>query len=204
MHPDLQLHVAGDPALDFVNTVAGHRAVEAQDRLESYDDLLAWGRAGGLIDDATARALASKAQADPAAAGRVVEEAKRLRESLHGVLSALDAGRAPDAEQMRTVNAAIGAAMAHAEVGPAEQGFAWRWSGAEDALDAPLWPVARAAGELLASGGYRRMKECASDTCGWLFLDLSKNRSRRWCDMRGCGNRSKVRRHRSRRAAQPG
>lgn len=204
MHPDLQLHVAGDPALDFVNTVAGHRAVEAQERLQTYGDLLEWARAGGLISAAAARDLEAAARVNPRAAAEVLEQARGLREDLHEVFDALGSERAPDPARLAAVNRAIGAALAHAEVAPAGQGFAWRWSGAEGDLQAPLWPVARAAGELLTSGGYRRMKECASDSCGWLFLDLSKNRSRRWCDMKGCGNRSKVRRHRSRRSGQPG
>ena len=59
-----------------------------------------------------------------------------------------------------------------------------------------LWPVAWSAAELLAQGPLERIRECpGQDTCGWLFLDLSKNASRRWCDMRVCGNRAKARRH---------
>jgi predicted RNA-binding Zn ribbon-like protein len=204
MHPDLHIHVAGDPALDFVNTVAGHRAGEAQDRLESYEDLLVWACSDELISADAARDLAEAARVNPQAAAAVVEQAKRLREDLHGLFEALGSRRAPDPGRLKAVNAAIGAALAHAEIAPADEGFAWRWSGAGEHLDAPLWPVAKAAGELLASGGYGRMKECANDACGWLFLDLSKNRSRRWCDMRGCGNRSKVRRHRAAKRAQPG
>ncbi|HEV2391667.1 MAG TPA: CGNR zinc finger domain-containing protein [Verrucomicrobiae bacterium] len=41
------------------------------------------------------------------------------------------------------------------------------------------------------------MRLCQGDTCGWLFVDSSKNHSRRWCDMRDCGNRAKARRHRA-------
>jgi predicted RNA-binding Zn ribbon-like protein len=204
MHPDLHIHVAGDPALDFVNTVAGHRAGDAEDRLQSYGDLLEWARSDGLIEGETARRLSALAEARPDAADKVVEDARALRESLHGVLSALGEGRVPDGAELSAINRAVGAALAHASIVPAGSGFGWSWTGADLALDAPLWPVARAAAELLTSGGYGRMKECASDTCGWLFLDLSKNRSRRWCAMRGCGNRSKVRRHRAKRSAQPG
>jgi predicted RNA-binding Zn ribbon-like protein len=204
MHPDLHIHVAGDPALDFVNTVAGHRAGEADDRLQSYDDLLEWSRSDGLIEGETARRLSALAEARPGAAARVMDEARTLRESLHGVLSALGGGKAPDSAELTVINRAVGTALSHAAVAPAGSGVGWSWTDADQALAAPLWPVARAAAEQLTSGGYGRMKECASDTCGWLFLDLSKNRSRRWCDMRGCGNRSKVRRHRAKRSAQPG
>jgi predicted RNA-binding Zn ribbon-like protein len=204
MHPDLHIHVAGDPALDFVNTVAGHRAGDAEDHLRAYGDLLAWARSDGLIAPQTADRLAAVALTKPDEAARVLNEARMLRESLHSVLSALSAGEPPDPVHLAVLNRAIGAALGHAAITPETSGYVWGWMGADEALDAPLWPVARAAAELLTSGGYRRMKECASDSCGWLFLDLSKNRSRRWCDRRGCGNRSKVRRHRAKRLAQPG
>jgi predicted RNA-binding Zn ribbon-like protein len=76
--------------------------------------------------------------------------------------------------------------------------FGWVWVGIEDDLTGFLWPVARAAAELLTSGQVVRLRECAGDPCGWLFLDLSKNGSRRWCDMADCGNRAKARRYRER------
>ncbi|HYR09186.1 MAG TPA: CGNR zinc finger domain-containing protein, partial [Longimicrobium sp.] len=72
--------------------------------------------------------------------------------------------------------------------------FAWGWEeGAE--LDRVLWPVVRDAAELLVSGDLRRVGKCCGDNCDWLYLDTSRNRSRRWCDMQSCGNRAKARRH---------
>ena len=68
-------------------------------------------------------------------------------------------------------------------------------------FDRMLWPVTRSAAELLVSGELSRVRTCANDTCGWLFMDTSKNRSRRWCDMNDCGNRAKARRHYARKRA---
>ena len=65
-------------------------------------------------------------------------------------------------------------------------------------LDWPLWPVVWSAVELLTADALRRVLECANDPCGWLFVDLSRNRSRRWCDMRDCANKVKARRHHAR------
>src|ERR671930_579256 len=68
-------------------------------------------------------------------------------------------------------------------------GFAW-------VADDVLAPVVWSAAELLTSGPLERVRECpGDDTCGWLFLDTSRNGSRRWCDMRTCGNRAKARRY---------
>jgi predicted RNA-binding Zn ribbon-like protein len=80
--------------------------------------------------------------------------------------------------------------MAQLRVDPA---LAWTWADEAERLDSPLWPIARQAAELLVTEQRRRVHECAADDCRWLFLDTSKNRSRRWCDMKSCGNRAKVR-----------
>ena len=72
----------------------------------------------------------------------------------------------------------------------------------EGALDRPLWPVLRSAAALLTSDDIARIRECAAERCAWLFIDHSRNRSRRWCDMRDCGNRAKARRHYARAKAR--
>ena len=68
-------------------------------------------------------------------------------------------------------------------------------------LDRVTWWVARSAAELMTSPDLPFVRECASYDCGWLFMDTTKNRSRRWCDMSTCGNRAKGRRHYERKRA---
>jgi predicted RNA-binding Zn ribbon-like protein len=86
--------------------------------------------------------------------------------------------------------------MSHLRLVPGEDHFDWEWTGQEDRLDALLWPVGVSAAGLLASDDLNRVGECADDRgCGYLFFDTSRNRSRRWCEMRDCGNRAKARRH---------
>src|SRR5829696_5210301 len=88
---------------------------------------------------------------------------------------------------------------------PAGGAYGWAWdrSGDESAarLDSPLWPVAQSAAELLTSPKLGRVKLCAGKGCGWVFVDESRNGSRRWCDSRDCGNRERVRRHLARKRA---
>jgi predicted RNA-binding Zn ribbon-like protein len=69
------------------------------------------------------------------------------------------------------------------------------WTSATDGLEQILFAVLTSAAELLASDRLKRIRECASADCTWLFIDMSRNRTRRWCDMKGCGNRMKARRH---------
>ena len=85
----------------------------------------------------------------------------------------------------------------HARIVSTKEGFKWDWS-EELALDRMLWFIARSAADLLTSGNLDRVRQCGDEECGWLFIDTTKNRSRRWCDMTDCGNRAKARRHYSR------
>jgi predicted RNA-binding Zn ribbon-like protein len=89
--------------------------------------------------------------------------------------------------------------MRQLEIRKEEAGFGWAWGGPAQALDRPLWPIARSAAELLTSDDLGCIRECASETCSWLFMDCSRNQRRRWCDMSTCGNRAKARRHYRRR-----
>jgi predicted RNA-binding Zn ribbon-like protein len=70
----------------------------------------------------------------------------------------------------------------------------WRFDELTSSFGAMLWPIARAAADLLASSDVALVRACSSPTCQWLFLDTSKNHHRRWCSMKQCGNRAKVRR----------
>lgn len=193
---DASEFVAGAPSLDFVNTVGGIRSGAFKDKLESYADLVQWALLAGTVTKADAGVLSSLANASPAAAERVLRRAKTFREALHATFGARLDGKAPPKEALEIVNAEIRTALPHLRLKHG-QTCTWVWDPPET-LDAPLWAIARDAGELLTSDKLDRLSECASDTCGWYFLDLSKNHSRRWCDMRDCGNRAKVRRYRGR------
>ena len=110
-----------------------------------------------------------------------------------------EAIRRPD---LAALNAALSKVLANACLVPAEDGFAWAWGGEDAALRRVLWPIVRSAAELLTSDKLDRVGQCAGDSCGWLFLDTSRNRSRRWCEMEHCGNRAKARRHYRRQQAE--
>ncbi len=193
--------IGGRLCLDFANTVGSHAGEHPNEYLRSYRDLVAWSRHAGILTDAEERHLLEAAEGRPGEAGVVLERAVALREAIYRIFSAVAAGRVPDEADLETLNVALARALVHARIVPAGDGFAWAWRDEQGALDRMLWPVARSAADLLTDGELDRVRECANDTCGWLFLDLSRNRSRRWCDMRDCGNRIKARRHYQRRRA---
>ena len=188
----------GHVALDFVNTVGGIRPDRAREYLAGYADLLAFAvQTGGVSSEQAAR-VAREALSRPAEAQAALEEARALREAMHRVfLARVQQGRPAD-EDLDVLNAALGRALSHRRLSPGEGCCALGWDEAV-ALDAPWWPVVAAAADLLASPDeLSRVHVCGmseAGECGWLFLDRTKARTRRWCSMQDCGNRAKARRH---------
>jgi predicted RNA-binding Zn ribbon-like protein len=68
-------------------------------------------------------------------------------------------------------------------------------------LEKPLLAAAAAIGRFLFETDFEKLKLCALPTCGWLFVDVSRNGRRRWCDMSVCGNLAKARRFQARHRA---
>jgi predicted RNA-binding Zn ribbon-like protein len=189
-----------------VNTVGGRRPAPApgrsvirDDKLRDYPDLLAWARHAGVMSESNGRRLASLAQRRPDEAASVFSRATALRESLYRSLRAFMSGARPDPADLATLNDEIAAARGRQRLAPVPGGLRWKAPGAGERIESVLWPVCHAASALLTSGDLSRLRQCAGDGCGWLFLDRSRNRSRRWCTMEDCGNVSKVRRFRQRR-----
>ena len=197
--------VGGDPALDLVNTAGDARV---SDPLADYGEFVAWAARVGAIDDATAGRLAARGRDQPAAARRALAAARELRDLVDAVFRPLataadgapaatgDEGAAPPPDALARLVALAGAAVERSRLVPAGDAFVLAWDG--DHLERPLWPLAAAAVDLLRAGPLERLKVCAD--CPWLFIDTSKNRSRRWCSMEVCGAHSKMRRYRQRRA----
>jgi predicted RNA-binding Zn ribbon-like protein len=126
----------------------------------------------------------------------VLTRARQLREAIYAVFSAQAGGRrAPHASIAFIGREAAAAAARRTLISRHRAAFSWTWPSTGDDLDRPLWPVALSATDVLTSDRLRLVRECALETCGWLFLDTSRNQTRRWCDMRVCGNRAKVKRY---------
>jgi predicted RNA-binding Zn ribbon-like protein len=192
--------VGGNLSLDFTNTVGSRLAEEVgEDHFSGYADLVRWGRQMDIVSATTAQALLAEAARRPIDAATVFAQAQALRETLYRVFSAVIAERAPEAADMAALNAALAAALPHLALIHTGDGFAWDWCEPAATMEQMLWPIARAAADLLTSEALARVEICAADTCGWLFVDTSRNHSRRWCDMNDCGNRAKARRHYQRR-----
>ena len=181
--------------LDFVNTVDDRGSNMPKDRITSYNDLVLWSQLAGIITAEDAQGLLEKAKQQPVEATQVFQKAVMLREVSYRIFSAIALNSPPDPSDLQELSAAYAEAMDKACITQKDDCFTWDWMQKETALESTLWAIIRSAAELLTSTDLHLMHQCAADNCGWLFLDTSKNHSRRWCDMKGCGNRTKVGRH---------
>jgi predicted RNA-binding Zn ribbon-like protein len=197
--------LGGRLCLDFVNTVEDRAGRTPEEVLTSYPTLVRWGRQAGLLSDADAARLLELAAADETAARAALEDALELRDALHRVFLAIATRQVPAATDLAYVQRAYAHAIAAARLRPADGCFGWDWRPDDPRLDQLLWPVVASAIDLLTTGEPRRIKVCANPHgCGWLFYDGSKNASRRWCSMEGCGSQFKMRRQYAKRRAAAG
>ncbi|MEU4424859.1 ABATE domain-containing protein [Actinoplanes sp. NPDC024001] len=186
----------GLPCLDFANSVDGRAMPRPEEHLHDYGHLVRWAAYAELIDDDTARHLQTLAAARPQAAQASHAAALRLREAIFRVC----ADDTPAAADLAIIQQGYAGAMAAATLTPTGTRYSWTFPG--DHLDRAWWPAACSAVDLLTTGRLDRVKVCASTGgCDGLFLDTSKNGSRRWCSMSDCGTEAKVTRQTARRRA---
>ncbi len=182
--------------LAFVNTLSARPSAAPVERLTSDDALVDWAKQQHLIPAAAAERLAAEARRHPHQAAGVLARAKDFREALNSLAASIAQQRQPVPAVLATISDALAAAYANGRLVPHDGALQWAAS-AEDDLNRILWEIARAAGRLVLSPRLAKIRPCAAADCGWWFLDDTKNHSRRWCEMKSCGNREKVRRFRS-------
>lgn len=193
MAEELPPLVGGDVVLDLVNTVAWRLApARRRERIPTAEALLDWLARLQVVDSATAEVMRAAARADPALAGAVVERVRRLREDVHRVLLAVIDRRPPADADTHALRAAMVDALASAQLSSV---VPLRWA----MLPAGLPDLPAALGlevwRFVQFTDLTRVRQCADQNCGWLFLDASRNASRRWCSSADCGNRARARRH---------
>jgi predicted RNA-binding Zn ribbon-like protein len=186
--------------LAFLNTLSARPTATPVERLLSYDALVNWAQEQHAVSAPAAERLLAHGRKHPHQAALALTRARELREALYSLMSALDAGREPAPPVLETISAFVASAYAHGRLVPHDGALQWV-SSADDEVDRVGWEIARAAGRLVVSRRLGRVRPCAAGDCGWWFVDDTKNRSRRWCDMKICGNREKIRRFRKRQGA---
>jgi len=198
--------IGGRLCLDFANTVSTRIDSLRRDYLTCYGDLLEWSRHAGILKNGEVKRFRMEAHRHPVNANRVLHAAILIRETIYRIFSAIAHQKKPSASDMALLNSALSKALHRTQILPKGQGFEWGWKDADHTLNDMLWPIVRSAADLLTSPQIIRIRQCSRrEGCDWLFMDMSKNQSRRWCSMTLCGSLDKARRYyyrnRSRRRA---
>jgi predicted RNA-binding Zn ribbon-like protein len=187
----------GHPALNLANTVSRRSDPEhRKEHLDSYADFVSFARQSALLSPKQASELNHVAQKQESAARQAFRRTIVLREALYRAFSSIAQEKPASDEDLRIINDHVLDALQHRTLTAANGGYRWEWrADAKKSFERILWPIAQSAAELLTSDELKNVRFCEADDCEWLFLDNSRNRSRRWCDMKVCGNRAKARRH---------
>jgi predicted RNA-binding Zn ribbon-like protein len=175
--------IADHPVLDFVATVSERRTAP-EEQLQSPAHLRAWVGASGLLDE--------EVEVDEDG----FQRARRLRESAFALIGALIDRQPIPTDDLRLVNAA--AARPRPVLRLDEDGRVRR----EGDLDAALAELATDCLDLAGGPDRQALHWCADATCTRPFVDRSRGQRRRWCGMKGCGDRAKAAAYRQRRAVE--
>jgi predicted RNA-binding Zn ribbon-like protein len=188
--------IGGHACLDFVNTAGDHLSDQPGEWLLTYRDLLSWAQRAGLLTGSEALRLEQKAGEQPDAAEEALARAIAMREVIYRLLLGVIRQQAPDPSDLAAFNRALAGAPPRSGVIHREGAYQWQFATEGTAnLDEVLWRLLWEAADLLTSDRLAQVKLCAGEDCGWLFLDASRNQSRRWCSMSDCGNRAKAKRY---------
>ena len=187
----------GALCLDFANTVSNRMiSWKRWDELTEYSDLLAFATQSLYLPVELAPELLALSGIEPQATSRAMEDARELREAIYRAFSAYIDHRQAGVEDLALIRDVMIEGWKHKRLAPIGRRYLWLMKQEEGIkLESVLWPIAHSATDLLTSDRLKRVRMCEAETCAWLFVDESRNHSRRWCDMKVCGNREKARRH---------
>jgi predicted RNA-binding Zn ribbon-like protein len=187
--------IAGAICLDFANTIHNSHADDKGEELHHISDLLQWAKEAGLLSSADHDRLTARYGSNSREAAAALTKAITVRDLLLSIFAAIANGHSVSSQRLSELNSALAHAPGLLRLRKNSDRIETKWTSGADGLPQVLFAVLTNAAELLASDRLGRIRECACADCTWLFVDESRNRSRRWCDMNACGNRMKARRH---------
>jgi predicted RNA-binding Zn ribbon-like protein len=189
--------VGGNSALDLVNTVSGWNH-DPEDWVPDIASFLVWARLCGVLDAREKNEAARRAEASPIAAERVLASVKELRFALWSLIDSLEHRHPARPGDLSVVNEWMRRLALSEQVIAKRNKIEFAFNRDISVLELPALRVTTAALSFLKAPPVARIKTCPGRNCGWKFVDQSKNRSRRWCDMSVCGNLAKARKYRAR------
>jgi predicted RNA-binding Zn ribbon-like protein len=190
--PEIRLD-GGNLSLDFVNTIHDRYEEPLEDYLHNYLDLITWANFADAINSSQKKRLLHLSRKNQGEADRVYKDSVQLREAVYQcVVNLISRDEVPPVN-MQVINQWLSKAFSSLELTQSDNDFALDWKAENFGLESVLWPIIRSFADLVTSDDRDRIKQCSN--CGWVFVDRSKNKSRRWCSMETCGNRVKAQRY---------
>jgi predicted RNA-binding Zn ribbon-like protein len=180
--------------LDFANTRYWRGNPVPTEELTGPKPLLDWLAAKGGHEADTLRAARKWSGQQPEKAERLLEEAIALREAIYRLFAATASDEPVPTADFNAVNAALAEAPPRRKLAARPSG-GWEVPWLDVSAPALLAPVLWSTADLILARDRKRIRQCSNDKCLFLFIDESKNGTRRWCDMSSCGNRAKAHRH---------
>lgn len=179
----------------FINTVNAWRGINLHEYLGSYEEVIAWCRKVNILDEAQRITLLRYAAQHETAALAALQKLKRTRETLYQFFSVIaeNDGITLAPSLLEKFNKALTNALSRLQFEKTDAGIKASLKHDDTDLMAPLWPVMKSAYDILTNEEHVRIKECA--TCGWIFLDQTKNNKKRWCSPLSCGTMDKSKRY---------
>jgi predicted RNA-binding Zn ribbon-like protein len=184
-----------DLCLNYANTLSWRGSHAPAETLHSLADILHWTEQSGVVQPAGAQQLRRWARDHTAQAAEIFAEAIAIREVGFRIFSAVAVGASVRAKDFVVLKAALAQAPSRSELARVGSRCGWFLEQGQPSVASVLAPVLWSAGDLMLNAATRPIRRCANQECLWLFIDQSKNGTRRWCDMNCCGNRAKARRH---------
>jgi len=189
------LPVRTDLCVDYANTRYWRGTAPVTEELRGLPDVLAWHAAQKAVPADAVAALKAWWDERPRQADGVFAEALALREALYRIFSATALGATPAAVDLEALNQALARTPPRTQLRHTDAGYAWQVAKLRPVVSDLLAPVLWSAADLLTNTRLARVRRCANDKCLYLFVDDSRNGTRRWCSMSMCGNRAKAHRH---------
>ena len=192
--PDIKF-ISGALCLDFVNTIHDYAGPDPQEELNRFEDLVSWSLLARIINANNAKRFLRAAGKNPVDAKRTLRQAKELRGALYAIFRAVSQKQEINQKEFDLVVGFLSEAVKHLTIGHdrgAVYNLSWNKGLGSELI---LYAVVQSAAGLLATVSDQRLQQCSGKHCTWLFIDSSKNGSRRWCEMQRCGSREKSRRY---------
>ena len=184
-----------DLCLNYANTLSWRGSDRPAETLHELADILRWTERSGVVRPAATQQLRRWSRHHQVGAAELFAQAIAIREAMFRIFSAVAVAASVATKDFMVLRTALANAPGRQQLARSGERCGWRLEGGEPSVARVLAPVLWSAGDLMLNASSRPVRRCANEECLWLFIDQSKNGTRRWCDMNSCGNRAKARRH---------